>query len=281
MKLYLLAILLIISIIALIVTKYNIPKVAWSFWDKDVPPIVQRIMKERDRTMPDWKHILLTNDTLGNYIDLSTSPKGYEKLQPQHKADWIRLKLLEKHGGLWLDSSIIVNNGAAINEIYNDAISTRAEIGCFTLNKPVPEEYIENWFIMAPRQSRIIREWLKEFENAIRTGFINYRAAIMASDIPISDSIYNDGPKNVYLTQHACLQVVLKRRIKTPCKILLYPADRNMFKVQTECDWKYNCIIDKISNDPEVNKLPFIKLRGGEKTIDYEKYFARSRFLKA
>jgi hypothetical protein len=107
--------------------------------------------------------------------------------------------------------------------------------------------------------------------------FLEYRRAVEQQKIPISDGIYSKEHKSVYLTQHACLQVVLKTQLDGSSKrVLLYPATNNMFKVQTACDWKYKCIIDNISNNPEVNKLPFIKLRGGEKTIDYEKYFARS-----
>ncbi len=281
MKLYILVLLLIVFIVILQITQYNIPKVAWSYWDNNTPPIITRIIEERGKAMPDWNIRLLTEATIRNYIDLSTAPKGYEMLKPQHKADWIRLKLLEKYGGLWLDSSIIVNNGSAINEMYEDAVSRRAELVTFTLDKPTAEEYIENWFIMAPLRSRVIRDWLAEYEKAITMEFPKYRKHIMGQGLKISEDIYSKGKESVYLTQHACIQVVLKRRhlLRPKLRVLLYPAERNMFKVQIGCNWKYKCIIDNISNNPQVNKLPFIKLRGGEKTIDYEKYFARNRAL--
>jgi len=272
-----LLILLLFLIVILYNISYKIPKIAYSYWDKNTPPIIDRIIEERRKTMPDWKIILLTDQTINNYIDMKSVPSGYEKLKPQHQADWIRLKLLDKYGGLWLDSSIIINDGAAINEIYNDACKNRVEVAAFTLDRPEPKEYIENWFIMAPTNSKIINLWLKEYEKAISMDFLEYRRAVEQQKIPISDGIYSKEHKSVYLTQHACLQVVLKTQLDGSSKrVLLYPATNNMFKVQTACDWKYKCIIDNISNNPEVNKLPFIKLRGGEKTIDYEKYFARS-----
>jgi hypothetical protein len=190
-----------------------------------------------------------------------------------HKADWVRLKLLEKYGGLWLDASIIINEGGAINEIYNEAWNTRANLVVFTLNKPRPIDFIENWFIMAPKKSLMIKLWLREFEKAISIGFANYRSNVLLHDIIISKGIYNEKEDNVYLTQHSCIQMVLKRHLREPVNILFYPAERNMYKVQTDCKWKYQCIIDTISNNPEVRKLPFIKLRGGEKTINYKKYF--------
>ncbi len=281
MKLYILVLLLIVFVVILQITKYNIPKVAWSYWDNNTPPIITRIIEERVQAMPDWNIRLLTEATIKNYIDLSTAPNGYDKLKPQHKADWIRLKLLEKYGGLWLDSSIIVNNGSAINEIYEDAVSRRAELVSFTMAKPTHEEYIENWFIMAPLRSRVIRDWLTEYETAISMGFLQYRKHIIGQGIKLSEDIYSNKHESVYLTQHACIQVMLKRRhlLRSKSRLLLYPAERNMFKVQIGCNWKYDCIIDNISNNPQVNKLPFIKLRGGEKTIDYEKYFARNRVL--
>jgi hypothetical protein len=269
-----LLIILLVLLVILYNISYKIPKIAYSYWDKNTPPIIERIIEERRQTMPDWKIILLTDETLGNYINLSSVPVGYEKLKPQHQADWIRLKLLEKYGGLWLDSSIIINDSAAINEIYDEACKSRVDVAAFSMNKPVPEKYIENWFIMAPVGSSLIKKWLTEYEKAISMGFMEYRNHVEKMKIPISNDIYAKEHKSVYLTQHACLQVVLSDQ---KAKVLLYPAERNMFKVQETCKWKYKCIIDTISNDPQVNELPFIKLRGGEKTIDYEKYFARAR----
>ena len=131
-----LLILLLFLIVILYNISYKIPKIAYSYWDKNTPPIIDRIIEERRKTMPDWKIILLTDQTINNYIDMKSVPSGYEKLKPQHQADWIRLKLLDKYGGLWLDSSIIINDGAAINEIYNDACKNRVEVAAFTLDRP-------------------------------------------------------------------------------------------------------------------------------------------------
>ncbi len=273
MKQYIWILLLVLLIVVFNETRYKVPKIAWSYWDSNTPPIITTIMEQRRLAMPDWKIYLLNDAIIGKFIDMESAPKGYDKLSKQHKADWIRLKLLEKYGGLWLDSSIIVNNGAAINEMYNEAWKTHANLVTFTLNRPTPAEYIENWFIMAPKKSIVIKLWLKEYEKAITMGFSNYRAFVLSQNIKISKDIYNDKPDAVYLTQHACIQVVLKRYLQLPVNILLYPAERNMFKVQIGCKWDYKCIIDTISNDPEVRKLPFIKLRGGEKTINYKKYF--------
>ncbi len=273
MRIYIWIVLLIILLAVFNETRYKLPKVAWSYWDNNIPPIITTIIEERRKAMPDWTINLLTEENVGNYIDIESIPTGYNKLIRAHRADWIRLKLLEKYGGLWLDASIIINEGDAINEIYNEAWNTRANLVVFTLNKPRPIDFIENWFIMAPKKSLMIKLWLKEFEKAISMGFANYRAHVLLHDIIISKGIYNEKEDNVYLTQHACMQMVLKRHLRESVKILLYPAERNMYKVQTDCKWSYNCIIDNISNNPDAKKLPFIKLRGGEKTINYKKYF--------
>jgi hypothetical protein len=286
---YLIPIFIIILILILYNKQYYIPKIAWSYWDKEAPPVVTTIIEERRKIMPDWTIRLLTEADIGEYIDMNSTPAGFDALGNAHKADWIRLKLLEKYGGLWLDSTIIVNNGEAINEIYNEALTRRADFIAFTLNKPRAVDYIENWFIMAPKGCRIMQRLLEEFEKAIRMGFNNYRANILISNPHISDSIYSrKNVRDIYLTQHACIQVVLKgqspvqsgllyrpilKQVST--KVLLYPAERNMYRIHTECDWNHKCIIDNVSNNPDVKKIPFIKLRGGEKVIDYKKYFGK------
>lgn len=55
-----------------------------------------------------FKATFLDDNNLKEYIDISELPPCFNKLRPAHKADIIRVFVLEKYGGIWLDSDTIV-----------------------------------------------------------------------------------------------------------------------------------------------------------------------------
>ena len=259
---------------------YNLPKIMWSFWDsKELPEQIRLIHENRAKKLEQygWKLYMLNGKTVGDYIDLSNLPKNFDKLIVQHKADYYRLLLLQKYGGVWIDASIIINNPGAINDLYNESVQKHSEFTGFTL-EPGPgitdrSKYIENWFIMVPVGSPIIDKWLTEFISAIDSGLDNYIPRVKEEGVHIVDRISS------YLTQHACMQTVLQKRLGRPANIILKDAEKDMFKIQTDCNWELNCLLDKFkTNIAEIRKIPYIKLRGGERDFDIKEYFAKEGF---
>ena len=255
--------------------QYELPKIMWSYWDtEELPESVRLIYENRVGKMPGWKHLCLNANTISDYIDISQPPSGFDKLIIQHKTDYYRLLLLQKYGGVWIDISIIVNDPREIDKLYDEAISKRSEFTGFILNQdPDRTKYIENWFIMAPKNSDLINVWLKEFTKAISMGFDNYMPSAKAEGVILVN------PINPYLTQHACMQTVLQKRLGRKANIILNDAEKNMFKIQVDCNWNNECLINKFKNEAaEVRKIPFIKLRGGERGFDIKKYFLTEGF---
>jgi hypothetical protein len=259
---------------------YNIPKIMWSFWDNEqLPEQIQLIHENRSKKLEKtgWKLYMLNSNNVKDYIDLTTLPKNFNKLIIQHKADYYRLLLLQKYGGVWIDASIIINDPDAINNLYNESVQKRSEFTGFTL-EPVPggtdrSKYIENWFIMAPINSEIINKWLLEFTSAIEGGFDDYIPRVKQEGVHIVERIGS------YLTQHACMQTVLQKRLGRPANIILNDAEKDMFKIQTDCNWDLNCLFDKFKNNAsEIRKIPYIKLRGGDRDFDIKEYFLKEGF---
>ncbi len=255
--------------------EFYLPKIIWSFWDsKEIPEDVRVIHENRVAKLPDWEFHFLNSNTIHDYIDLSTLPPGFDKLKIQHKADYYRLLLLQKYGGLWLDASIIINDPSALNKLYEEAVHKKSDFTGFTLNRnPDRTKYIENWFIMAPQNNYLINEWLKEFIYAIGLGFDKYMPSAQAEGVIMVE------PINPYLTQHACMQTVLQKRIHKKPKIILKDAEENMFKLQVDCNWDNKCLANKFKNNAmEIRKLPFIKLRGADRGFDIKEYFVIEGF---
>jgi hypothetical protein len=240
---------------------YTLPKRIWAYWDSNVPNSIQKNIETNKRILSDWEYNFITESTLQQYLDTTSFPGQYTDLSPQHKADYIRLELLKQYGGVWMDAGILIHSQSAINKLYNEAVATNSQLSAFTLTEE-EEYYIENWFIMAPIHSPVIQAWSHEYARAVQTGFANYKQSIFQEgSIRIIEKIYKQHDTNVYLTQHACLQAVLQKRLKQPTIVVLYRSEETMFKLHIECDWKPECVKDRILNDPSIQQIKFIKLR--------------------
>lgn len=255
------------------------PKVAWLFWDKlNLPHKIELIKAYNAPKLVGWTVHYLNPITLGDFIPADAYPKMYNTLIPAHKADWIRLYLLHKYGGCWIDMGIIINSKTKFNEIYTKSVQVQPDITVFqnsdktfthSSGVKIPLS-IDNWFIMAPQGSIIISAWLKEFTKALDMGFLNYKRMIVAAETNVSE-FYNKNDNDVYLTMHACIQNLL-HNMKTIPKILYFNSKNSMYKLQKVCHWAESCLAQKLA-EPAALKLPYIKLtRSNRRHQDVKKY---------
>jgi hypothetical protein len=264
---------------------YILPKIVWTHWDTNRPPkIIRDILENREKVMKGWDLRFITDDTIYKYIDKKIIPHNFWNLSAPHRADWIRLAVLKEYGGVWMDAGIIVNKVSAMDSLYEETINTKSMFTGFYpndgLNSKGYPSYIDNWFIMAPKESTIIVNWLKEYELAISMGFKEYKKKI--TQTPTEFSEYNVKDLNdVYLTVQACLQYYLQSLPSRP-NILLYNAKYSMMKIHADCSQISNsksshsaCIKDTILNKPETHEIPYIKLRKEDREFDISSYFQK------
>lgn len=254
-------------------SKVIVKKIIWCYWNKNTPDPIKKMVDNNRKILYDWDIRFLNDDTLKLYIKDSEFPSEYKDLGVQSKADYIRLLLLKKYGGCWVDSSTIINDKKYIDNLYNKIIKNKyqlvschwkGEIDIDTQKKlNTPNLYIENWFLMAPKNSTIIKLWFEEFDKALKIGFLNYKEQLYEDGVEIIDMIYTKDNDNTYLTMHACLQKVLQKRLnKFPNDIYLVDATKSFFKMQTECDWECECMKKKFKNKKYMKNIPVIKFVG-------------------
>lgn len=255
--------------------KYEYPRIIWAYWDDvtKLPLIVKNILYARtikleDSVINKWDVKFLDKNTVCEYINKDEYPRNYSILGPAHQADWIRLYLLKHYGGIWLDSGIIINSVDAFNRLYHESVDYNSELTCFYLNSKTinndPMTFIENWYILAPKNSRVINAWYDEYTLAIHMGFLSYRHDLTHKGV-IADQVYLWGPQDTYLTMHAALLKIIQLNIVKDPNILLYKAEDTMFKLHEICDWDSNCIINKLKTDKSIKNIPYIKLRGTDR----------------
>jgi len=246
---------------------YNLPKIIWTYWnDKNISsPLIKYIKSNNKKILKNWKINFISDGDIKKYIPYNAFPHNFYTLKVQHRADWIRLYLIINYGGVWLDAGIQINSLSHFNEIYNKCNDNQLELSGFYYKKMLKnndkKSYIENWFIMGPINSNLIKLWLKEYEYAISIGFSEYK------DLNYIGNEYIYDKFNTYLTQHVCLQTVLNKKIDYIPKILLLKAEDTMFKLNHDCNYNQLLIIYRYIYDEKVKKIPFIKLTGGERFV--------------
>ena len=84
------------------------PKIIWTFWHDStrIPPIVSVCIDSWMLSNPDYKVNVINNNNMHEFIDVPSS--DFWKDSFTRTSDMLRLHLLERYGGIWIDSSILV-----------------------------------------------------------------------------------------------------------------------------------------------------------------------------
>jgi len=243
-----------------------------------MPTLIRQIQQYNSLRLLAWNVHLLNKRTVYSYIPRSAFPAKYAELSVQHKSDWIRLYLLAHYGGCWLDASIILND-LSLDAIWQDSVDkssvfTAFATGSETYTHPSGKTMplvIDNWFIMAPQGSDIVRRWFEEYTSAIQMGFLEYKRKAKQEGVDIH-AIQFHGEEDVYLTQHICIQKVFQKDIQTMPPIILLHSSDSMLNIQEGCSWDASCIESRLLH-PAAKQLPYIKLTGSERNLKLSSYF--------
>jgi hypothetical protein len=258
------------------------PKIIWIFWDSDkLPKIIQQIKDYNKNKLKGWDVRFMNLNTVRDYIPDSAYPANYNDLVPANKSDWMRLYLLNKYGGCWLDAGIIINDTTILNKIYNESVVTSSDLTVFKSSSKnfrhktgieIPL-IIDSWFILAPVGSQIIQAWLDEITYAIDIGLLQYKRKVIKEGTNISRIQFKD-ENDTYLTVHICIEHVLQKKLETIPRMLILSSKDSMFKIQNECNWDNDCISHRMNNDPDSKMLPYIKLISKNRTMNLDKFFS-------
>lgn len=263
-------------------TRYmRYPKIVWIFWDSEtLPKIIQNIKEYNRDKLKGWDLRFLNLQTVKKYIPDTAYPNNYDDLVPANKSDWMRLYLLNKYGGCWLDAGIILNDPRILNSIYNQSVETSSDLTVFKTSSQNFRHIsgvelpllIDSWFILAPTGSHLVKAWLDEITYAIELGLLEYKRQVIEDGTDLS-KIYFKSETDTYLTVHICIQHVLQKKLQSIPRMLILNSKDSMFKIQDKCKWDDTCIADKLNNDPDSKKLPYIKLISKNRTMNLDKFF--------
>lgn len=238
---------------------YILPKNIYAYWNNyESDLLIQAFVINWRKHIPnDWTINIISDNNLSNYVDNIFIQK-YNMLPSYRFSDFLRLELLKKNGGCWIDISTILLNGMVLNNYRDEMIINKYDVLLFefkvkTIDIKFP--YLENWFIMAPKNSKYIGDLYTEFNKAYNMEFIKYvDNVLIPNNINLNNTIGYNG--ETYLMQHAIAHYLLSIN---KYKINIKLAEDSMFMIQQMFNWDSDKIINYIMTCNEWNGILGIK----------------------
>lgn len=234
----------------------NTDKIIWTYWNsKDIPTTVKLAIHTWRRWNPDYIICVVNKENLNRYLDPATFPKNFAKKAIQIKADIIRLGLIEKYGGIWLDATIFINK--PLSQVWDpknyDVGGYQADY--FTTNQDYP--VFENWFISAPKHSELIIEWKKEFYKAVDYSSAGDYIKDLEREVDLQNIKYRN-----YLMMHCCFLKVINNK---KYNIKLFTASDGPFEYLVKHKWSTYYAVNYLLYNKK-DKIPdMIKIRSAER----------------
>jgi len=259
---------------------YILPKVIYGFWDDyDENKVIQSHIRTWKRNISsDWEIVMLNKENVYKYVDSSFILKyGSGTLDPTRFADFLRVDLLQNRGGCWIDASILIKNGKFLDDMYKEMVNNKYD-ACFyeyKENTLLPSQpHIDNWFMMAPKNSKIITDLYFEFNRAYEMDFLKYKDRVIIPSGILLDKTLGYGD-STYLMQHAIFHYLFK--IGKKYNILLKNASDSMYKLQILYGWNHDKVIEFILKNNNWDRLYGIKLTKGNRAAitNIDKYIEK------
>lgn len=122
-------------------------KIIWQYWNQgrqNAPEIVKSCLNSVERHGKNFQIIMLDDGNLNDYIELPKLIREKLGFIPiAHLSDLIRLLLLQKFGGLWIDATVFLTDG--IPDTIQDS-------PFFAFTRPSDPFLFSSWFLKSTSQ---------------------------------------------------------------------------------------------------------------------------------
>jgi hypothetical protein len=238
------------------------PKRIWTYWDREdrIPKTVKMCMRGWAKWNPDYEIILLTKKNYKGYVTIPeelTSHPNFNDM-PARFADLVRVWVLAEHGGIWIDSSIILK--APLDDWLFPKYAEFSGFYIDGMTKTTP--VIENWFFACNKGSPFVKKWRDEFSKIAQYScveqYVNSRIQMGVDIEKITIPIY--------LAMHVSAQKVLQLDQYPMESMILRKAEDGPFRYLVDAKWDSEKAVRAACLDPSY-QTPILKLRGGERSV--------------
>lgn len=256
----------------------DIPKILWTYWQAAPPPsFVQACLANWRRFAPDHELRLLDRGSLSTW--LPTLRADFDTLPAYRQADWLRIQLLARHGGVWMDASTLLSrdlgwlhgarrcHAAEYVGFYIDRYSTRPEL-------PI----VENWFMASVPGGGFATALAAAFDRALDEGAEAVLARLHTEQrhAAVVQALTEDFQR--YLLMHVAAADLLDRSPQA-WRLALLRAEDGPFAWLAGVGWRKRHLYARLALTPCPTQVPaLIKLRGGDRSVT-ERHWLRGRVL--
>ena len=142
--------------ILIISVEYVRKKFIFTFWEPkgNIPGYLRLCIKTWKKFLSDFEVIILDYETVKEYLgEVQYSKILFKNMPIAVQSDAIRIAILNKYGGIWIDTDTIILNNELLTKFNNYELAMIREGNT---------NYHYIGFIYALKNSTIIREWLKQ-----------------------------------------------------------------------------------------------------------------------
>lgn len=222
------------------------PRIIWCYWEDEstMQEDVEEMINVTKRSVSNYfTYNFVTYMNLSRYLDISSFPTFYPKLITAHKSDYIRLRLIEKYGGMYVDASTFITSGSSMERFFKQGVDANVELWGFKFAIPN--------FMGGAQDSTLLSRYRKKFDEFLSRDFYQYcKDERLQDTYTCTDHIFEDFFGENY----------------SPQRILVLPTEGGHYRLLDECENKLACVRDRLQYDPEVRKHAFIKLTHGFRT---------------
>lgn len=239
-----------------------IPKILWTYWNQPQPDsFVLECIQSWRLQCPDYEVRLVHPGNLAEFVERGALPAQFEELHPTKQSDWLRLYLVARHGGFWLDASTLLTRSLNWMQAAVGAEFVGFYLEKFTTNVRMP--VIESWAFGALAGSGFITAWQREFHQALIVEGTEAYLQRLQGQPDWGDIRQSIGDPH-YLLIHITAQQVLRR--KQYSSMAVFKAEDSAYYYHHALRWKWYLLYPQLCrvHGPKVS-APIVKLRGGER----------------
>lgn len=229
----------------------EIPQKIWLYWDGN-SDLVNICIKNIEHYLPDFEINILNQNNLKIYL-----PEILEKrkeLPLANYTDLIRLELLYKYGGIWMDASILLTENLdwlfkLKKEHHTDLIGFYSDYCTTNYDYPI----LENWFLASSKKNNFINDWLLEYKKCYSSKSPkNYYNELKEN----KDYIQNILSFADYLLPY--LSAIKIMRDKQNYKLVMLSANETGHRYNFGSNLNYQEFIDLFLKNPTPSSYPML-----------------------
>jgi Capsular polysaccharide synthesis protein len=131
----------------------QVPRILWSYWkqgESAAPDLVKSCIASWRDLNPGWDVRVLDDGSVSRFTAMTGVP---ESISVQGYSDVLRVRLLDEHGGVWVDATTLCATP------LDHWLPPLMQSGFFAFSRPGQDRVVASWFIASERGGTLIRAW--------------------------------------------------------------------------------------------------------------------------